>query len=131
MIVLGSAFLRAGFLSPGAVGNEVVGDEFEHRTQQGLLFAWHAPQGFEARAPMAKGIGCAFETDAGEVDLMADRRLLHQRADQVVRDGVHHDFLLHHRWSLAAQHIHTERDFDFAEVEFDAPTLKIELAKLL
>ncbi len=103
MIVIGSAFPRAGFLSSGAMGNEVVGDEFEHRTEQGLSFAWHASQSFEARAPVAKGIGCAFETDPGQIDMMPDGGFQHQRADQVLGDGVHHDFLFHHRGSLAAQ----------------------------
>ena len=62
---------------------------------------------------------------------MPDGRFLHQCADEVVGYRVHHDFLFHHRGSLAAQHIHAESDFDFTEVEFDAPALKIQLAKLL
>ena len=32
---------------------------------------------------------------------------------------------------LTAQHIHAESDFDFTEVEFNVPALKIQLAKLL
>lgn len=88
MIVLWPAFLRSWFLSSRAERNEILGDEFEHRIEQGLLLAWHASQGFEARAPVPKGIDCAFETDPGEIDLMPDSRLLHQRADQVVGNRV-------------------------------------------
>ena len=125
MIVLWPAFLRAWFLSSRAERNEVFGDEFEHRAKQGLLFAWHSPQGFEARAPVPKGVDGAFETDPGQIDLMPDSRFLHQRANEVVGNSVHHNFLFHHGGSLAAQNIHAEGDFDLTEVKFDAPTLKI------
>jgi len=106
------------------VRNEVIGDEFEHRGKQCLLLAWHASHGFEAGAPMPEGIDSAFETDPGKIDLMPDGSFLHQRANQVVGNGVHHDFLFHHCGGLAAQHVHAEGDFDFTEVKFDAPALK-------
>ena len=105
------------------MGNEVVGDDSEHRVKHGLLFARHASHGFQARTPVPKSIDGALEADPGQIDLMPDSRFLHQRADQVIGNGVHHDFFFHHGGSLAAQHIHTEGDFDFTEMEFDAPTL--------
>ena len=110
MIVLGAAFLRSGFFSPGAEWNKVFGDDFEHRTKQGLLFARHASHGFEARTPVSESIDGAFETDPGQIDLMPDGGFLHQRAHEIIGNGVHHDFFFHHHGSLAAQHIHAEGD---------------------
>ena len=45
------------------MGNEVVGDDFEHRVKQGLLLAGHASRGFEARTPVPQSIDGALETD--------------------------------------------------------------------
>ena len=68
MIVLGAAFLRSGFSSPGAEWNKVFGDDFEYRIKQGLLFARHASHGFEARTPVPECIDGAFETDSGQTE---------------------------------------------------------------
>jgi hypothetical protein len=35
----------------------------------------------------------AFDADSVEIDLMLEGRFLHQRADQVLLDGVHHESL--------------------------------------
>ena len=45
---------------------------------------------------------------------MAVGDVLHQRANQVGGQGVHHDFLAHHGRGLATQHVQSERGLDVA-----------------
>lgn len=42
---------------------------------------------------------------------------------------MHEDFLFDHVRALAAEHVHTEGDFDFPEVQLDAPALKVKLSQ--
>ena len=81
MIVHWSALFGAGFLSFRAMGNEVLGDDFKHRIKQGLLLAQHSSHGFEAGAPVPKRTNAVLEADPGQIDLMPDGRLLHERAE--------------------------------------------------
>ena len=62
---------------------------------------------------------------------MAVGDVLHQRADQVVGDRVHHDFFAHQGWSLAAEHVQAERGFEVAETQLDGPAAEIKLAQRL
>ena len=55
--------------------------------------------------------------------------VLHERADEVVSDNVEQELLLDHGWGKTAQHIKREDDFDFAEVQLDAPALEVESGK--
>jgi hypothetical protein len=78
LIVLWPALFGSWFFSPRPVRNNVIGHELEHRFKQGFLFARHASHGFQAGAPMTKGIDRSFETDPPQIDLMPDARFLHQ-----------------------------------------------------
>ena len=50
-------------------------------------------------------------------------------ADDIVGDGVHEEFALDHVWRAATQDFHPEEGFEFAEVQFDSPALKVEFSE--
>ena len=61
---------------------------------------------------------------------MSEGGLLHHGADEVVGDKVHPQFSFDHGRREAAQHVHVEVDFDFAEVKFDAPSPEVEIGEV-
>ena len=79
---------------------------------------------------MAHGIQAAFEGDPAEVDIVAECCLLHHGADEVVGDKMHAQFPFDHGRREAAQHVHVEVNFDFAEMEFDAPSPEVEIGEI-
>ena len=54
---------------------------------------------------------------------------MHDVANDIVSDRVHEEFAGDHVGRAAAKDVHAEEGFEFAEVQLDAPTLKVEFAE--
>ena len=93
------------------------------------MFAWGFTGGVDHGSPVSKGVQRSFEADACERFVISDGGGLHEIADDIVGDRVHEEFAGDHVGRAAAKDVHAEEGFEFAEVQLDAPTLKVEFAE--
>ena len=126
MIVFWTPFFGAWFVTIGAVGNMIGGDNFEHRVEQGGLLAGFSLRGVNRVGKVTQSVEGSFEAQAAKLHAMEDGGALHEGADEVVGNNVKQKFFVDHRWCQAAQDIEDECDFDLPEMEFHAPAFQVK-----
>ena len=129
-VVFGAAFSDARFGSTRAEGIGVSGDGQEHFIDhggEGSGFVFGPGGGI---GKLAEGVQAAFEGETAEIHIVGEGGFLHDAADEIVGDEVHAQFAFDHVGSQAAQDVHVEGNFEFAEMEFDAPAAKVKVGKI-
>ena len=72
----------------------------------------------------------AFETNRSWLDVVSDRGLRHDRANQIVRQNMCPDFLANEFRRFAAQHVHLHRGLDRSQIQFVVPAGAIQLREV-
>ena len=67
----------------------------------------------------------SFKAYRPRLDIVANRGLRHDRADEIIGEDVRPHFLANEFWRFASQDIHLETDFDIPEIEFLTPPTSI------
>ena len=91
-IVFRAAFFGTRFAAAGAVSVEVAGDGQQHLVNQGGDRSGFIFDSAGGVGKLADGIQAAFKGDAIEIDIMSEGGLLHDAADEIIRDKMHPQF---------------------------------------
>jgi len=108
-----------------------MGDGLQQILRQALRFFPVRARRVDQRRPLANRIGGAFETEPQWIVAAFFCGVEHERTNQVVRDQIQRQFLLHHVGRLAFERVHARRNLDVAQEKFDVPASAVEFGKML
>lgn len=81
--------------------------------------------------PAAKCLQAALEAHSSNLKIRFFGSLVHQPADTVVSDKVHHYFFSDHLGCFTPQDIHTHGRLNIAEKQLDIPPLEVKFGKFI
>ena len=119
-IGLGSAFTGMRFYSSGPITDGRLRDEAE----QGVRISTQIDA---MRGPFGPQLRGVFEAQLPRMNAGIQRRLRHQKTDQIVGEQMNPQFPLDHARCEAAQDFDAERGFDVAKIQLHIPALRVQL----
>src|SRR5579883_3156222 len=125
LVWFGAALARPRFYATRAIADLLLRDRLEK--DRGVRDS-HA--GETMAEPFGPQLHRMLEAQLTRMHAGLQRRLSHQKADQIVGEQVDPQLLLAHRRSLTTQHLQSQSVFDVAQIELYIPSALVKLPQL-